>query len=331
MSNPEDAPKTVECQQCGSTAQRQASGPTGRDGSATTAVHYRCSGCPAGGALVIRPADDRRERGPVFRASHGQSSLVADGGTDLSRLQQRVNGHDSALAVIEKTYETYQAWARDDESPYQEFADRLIDYHDEQTRLLADGGTTSDTESMTTEHDQTDSQPADSTTMTSTCDSIDCDSTDDVTTVRDPEGNTLEMCADCRSEWPVTVVDNQARADGGQTEHPTPADEEGTPASVPTKEPDAQLRLTDDGLEMPDFLRGYIGEFTMRTPNITDELETSDGGLPDTEFWDGILAEYPSEGDYHGDLREGLMALSTPGHRETVYEIVDERTDEVDA
>jgi len=43
--------------------------------------------------------------------------------------------------------------------------------------------------------------------MTRHCDSIDCDSTDDVRPVRDPENNLLDMCADCRSEWPVTLVE----------------------------------------------------------------------------------------------------------------------------
>lgn len=49
---------------------------------------------------------------------------------------------------------------------------------------------------------------------------------------------------------------------------------EGTPDSVPTKTPDAELRLTDEGLEMPEFLKGYTGTFTMRTPSITGEFET---------------------------------------------------------
>ena len=105
---------------------------------------------------------------------------------------------------------------------------------------------------------------------------------------------------------------------------------DGTPDSLPTKEPDATLKLTDDGLEMPDFLKGYVGSFQIRTPNLTGEYDTTDAGLPTDEYWDGIIAAYPEEGEYHGDLREGLMAISTDDHRETVYEIVDER-EEVDA
>lgn len=102
---------------------------------------------------------------------------------------------------------------------------------------------------------------------------------------------------------------------------------EGTPDDTPTKTPDDELRLTDDGLEMPVFLRGYVGSFTIRTPQITGDFETTDSGLPEDEFYDGVIATYPEDGDYHGDLREGLLAISTPRHTETVYEIHDERTD----
>ena len=106
---------------------------------------------------------------------------------------------------------------------------------------------------------------------------------------------------------------------------------DGTPDSVPTKEPDATLRLTDDGVEMPDFLKGFVGEFTMRTPNVTGELETSEAGMPTEEFYDGPIATVPESGDYHGDLREGLMALSIPGQPETVFEIIDDRSEDGDA
>ena len=109
---------------------------------------------------------------------------------------------------------------------------------------------------------------------------------------------------------------------------PDEVDPDGTPDSVPTKTPDAELRLTDDGIEMPEFLQGYSGEFTMRTAAVTGEFETSDAGLPETEFWDGIIAEYPESGTWHGDLKAGMMGLSTPEHRETVYKIVDERGDD---
>ena len=103
---------------------------------------------------------------------------------------------------------------------------------------------------------------------------------------------------------------------------------EGTPESVPTKTPEATLRLTDDGLKMPEFLCGYVGEFTIRTPGVTGEFETAEAGLPDVEFFDGVIAVYPDPGEYHGDLEAGTMGISTDEHRETVYEIVDERTED---
>lgn len=105
---------------------------------------------------------------------------------------------------------------------------------------------------------------------------------------------------------------------------------DGTPADVPTKTPDGALRLTDDGLEMPVFLRGYVGEFTMRTPSVTGDFETTTSGLPDEPFYDGPIAAYPEAGEYHGDLREGLLAFSTPTHGETVYEVQDERSERGD-
>jgi len=103
---------------------------------------------------------------------------------------------------------------------------------------------------------------------------------------------------------------------------------EGTPDSIPTKEPDAALYLTDDGITMPEFLKGYVGEFTIRTPNVTGELETSDEGMPTDDVYDGIFAKYPKEGDYHGDLREGLLAISTPRTPETVFEVIDKREED---
>jgi len=107
-----------------------------------------------------------------------------------------------------------------------------------------------------------------------------------------------------------------------------PEEAEGTPESVPTKTPDATLRLTDDGLEMPEFLRGYVGTFEIRTPGVTGEFETAEAGLPDVEFYDGVIAIYPDAGEYHGDLEAGLMGISTDEHPETVYEIINERTEE---
>lgn len=87
--------------------------------------------------------------------------------------------------------------------------------------------------------------------------------------------------------------------------------------------PDATLRLTDGGIELPEFLRGYSGAFTMRTANITGEYTTTD-----EVFYDGPLAVYPDDdGDYNSHLRAGLLSFETPDHREVVFEILDERTD----
>jgi len=105
------------------------------------------------------------------------------------------------------------------------------------------------------------------------------------------------------------------------------AESTGTPEGVPTKSPDATLRLTDAGLELPEFLKGYVGEFRIRTPRQTGTFETTDAGLPDGDFYDGVIAVFPDAGAYHGDLDAGMMGISTAEHRETVYEIIDERTE----
>lgn len=101
---------------------------------------------------------------------------------------------------------------------------------------------------------------------------------------------------------------------------------EGTPDTVPTKTPDAELELTDEGIEMPEFLRGYVGDITMRTPNVTGEFETSEAGMPDEDVVDTIFAEMPEAGDYHADLEAGMMALSTEETPETVFQIIDNRS-----
>lgn len=94
---------------------------------------------------------------------------------------------------------------------------------------------------------------------------------------------------------------------------------------------DGTLRLTDDGIEMPAFLKGYVGSFKIRTADITGDFQTTDHGMPDTEFYDGPIAVYPDDdGDYNPDLGAGFMAIGTPRHGEEIFEIIDERT-EVDA
>lgn len=96
---------------------------------------------------------------------------------------------------------------------------------------------------------------------------------------------------------------------------------------VKTAEPDETLRLTDEGIEMPDMLRGYVGSFTLRTADITGDFETTESGLPDTDYFDGVIAVYPEDdGDYNPHLEEGLMSLETDEHPERVFRVVDETT-----
>lgn len=92
--------------------------------------------------------------------------------------------------------------------------------------------------------------------------------------------------------------------------------------------PDGELLLTDEGIEMPVFLRGYTGTFRIRTPSVTGDMETSAGGMPDGRFYDGPIAVYPSDGDYNEDIPSGCMAMRTEDHPEMVFEIIDEREDE---
>lgn len=90
---------------------------------------------------------------------------------------------------------------------------------------------------------------------------------------------------------------------------------------------DDTLRLTDEGLEMPDWLRGYQGSFTIRTGEVDGNMETTDTGLPDQEFWDGIIAVMPEAGEYNPEIPDGHMVITAPGEDEWCYEIVDERGD----
>jgi len=106
-----------------------------------------------------------------------------------------------------------------------------------------------------------------------------------------------------------------------------PKEPEGVPNSIPTKTADAVLKLTDEGIEMPCFLKGHVGKFKIRTPNIDGEYETTDAGMPENEYYDGPIAAMPGDGDYNGDIPEGHMAVSTPELPETTYKVADERTE----
>ena len=100
--------------------------------------------------------------------------------------------------------------------------------------------------------------------------------------------------------------------------------------TVEKAEPDETLLLTDEGLQMPDMLRGYVGQFHVKTADITGQYNTTDSGLPDTEFWDGVLAVYPEDdGDYNPHLGEGLIEVYlTNPDASKVFEVVDKRTEE---
>ena len=100
--------------------------------------------------------------------------------------------------------------------------------------------------------------------------------------------------------------------------------------TVEKAEPDETLLLTDEGLQMPDMLRGYVGQFHVKTADITGQYNTTDSGLPDTEFWDGVLAVYPDDdGDYNPHLGEGLIEVyTTDKSASKVFEVVDKRTEE---
>lgn len=86
-------------------------------------------------------------------------------------------------------------------------------------------------------------------------------------------------------------------------------------------QPDGTLTVNEDGLLLPDWLVGYVGEFRMRTPNVTGEMETTEQGLSDRL---STLGAIPEEGTYNSDLRAGQMALKIPGEPEYVYKVVDE-------
>lgn len=92
--------------------------------------------------------------------------------------------------------------------------------------------------------------------------------------------------------------------------------------------PDSTLELTNNGLEMPEMLKGYSGVFTLRTASITGEYTTTDAGLPDTDYYDGLIAAYPDDdGDYNEYLGRGLLSFETSEHTELVFRIVDKRAD----
>lgn len=104
-------------------------------------------------------------------------------------------------------------------------------------------------------------------------------------------------------------------------------DEKGV-ESLMKRTPDAELVLSDEGITLPPFLRGYVGSFTIRTPSITGNLEATGEGMPDEHIYDGMLASYPSDGEYNEDIPSGCLAISTDDHPEIVFNVVDERSED---
>jgi len=94
-----------------------------------------------------------------------------------------------------------------------------------------------------------------------------------------------------------------------------------------TIDPDDTLVLDDDGLHLPDWLVGFVGTFTVNTPNITMRPTTTDRGLGEVSE---ILGAYPEEGTWNDRLSEGQIGLCAPGHSEHIYEIDDQRIEDGD-
>jgi hypothetical protein len=101
-------------------------------------------------------------------------------------------------------------------------------------------------------------------------------------------------------------------------EEPPSPDEYGTDTEVPTATPDDTLVVEDGELILPDYLVGYIGQFTIRTPSVTGEMETTEHGPGETS---GVLGAVPEGGDHHADLEAGMMAIETEEHPEKVFRI----------
>lgn len=85
---------------------------------------------------------------------------------------------------------------------------------------------------------------------------------------------------------------------------------------------DGELRVTEEGLEIPEEIVGYVGEFQIRTPNVDGVLTTTYAGLP--EFL-SVLGEITESGDYNEDLEAGQIAISADGFPEKVYRQIDDR------
>jgi len=88
-----------------------------------------------------------------------------------------------------------------------------------------------------------------------------------------------------------------------------------------------ELRLTDEGIEMPEMLKGYVGQFEIKTNNITAQMNTTEAGLPEDDISDVVWATYPgsADGDYNNDIEHGEMVVQARGYPATKFSVIDER------
>lgn len=90
-----------------------------------------------------------------------------------------------------------------------------------------------------------------------------------------------------------------------------------------------ELRLTDEGLEMPEMLKGYVGQFEIKTGTVTAQLNTTKNGLTTDDYSDAVWAAYPQGGDYHAHLDAGEMIVQCRGQPDAFFKVVDRRSEEV--
>lgn len=87
------------------------------------------------------------------------------------------------------------------------------------------------------------------------------------------------------------------------------------------------LRLTDEGLELPEWFRGYTGRFTVKTSTLSCTVSTGNAPVPDDELWDGPIAAVPQdEENCCSRIPSGCLVLTAPGKLERCYRIVDKRS-----
>jgi len=85
------------------------------------------------------------------------------------------------------------------------------------------------------------------------------------------------------------------------------------------------LQLTDDGIELPEMLKGYTGQFEIKIGSRTGQFNTTDAGLPETDYYDGPIAVYPEGGDYNDGIDDGEMVIQARGYRDTKFTVIDKR------